>query len=230
MDTVALDKAGLSALKPDLDKIEALKNMQDLLAEAADLKNKGINIMFSDGVGQDDKNSEMMAYRLDQGGLGMPNRDYYFNTDARTATVREAYHAYLFKTFKQLGNDSASAQKNANTVYNLESRLAKSSRKLADLRDPYKNYNKMDLATLNKLTANIDWFSFTKNTGINKIDSVIVGQPEFYTTLSNEIKSTPLDDWKQYFRFHLIQSYAGFLDKTSFDNAFEFRKSLSGAN
>ena len=229
MDTVALDKAGISALKPDLDKIEALKNMQDLLAEAADLKNKGINIMFSDGVGQDDKNSEMMAYRLDQGGLGMPNRDYYFNTDARTATVREAYHAYLFKTFKQLGNDSASAQKNANTVYNLESRLAKSSRKLADLRDPYKNYNKMDLATLNKLTANIDWFSFTKNTGINKIDSVIVGQPEFYTTLSNEIKSTPLDDWKQYFRFHLIQSYAGFLDKTSFDNAFEFRKSLSGA-
>ena len=229
MDTVALDKAGISALKPDLDKIEALKNMQDLLAEAADLKNKGINIMFSDGVGQDDKNSEMMAYRLDQGGLGMPNRDYYFNTDARTATVREAYHAYLFKTFKQLGNDSASAQKNANTVYNLESRLAKSSRKLADLRDPYKNYNKMDLATLNKLTANIDWFSFTKNTGINKIDSVIVGQPEFYTTLSNEIKSTPLDDWKQYFRFHLIQSYAGFLDKTSFENAFEFRKSLSGA-
>ena len=103
MDTVALDKAGITPLQADLDKINAIQNTTDLLHVAADLDKKGVNILFSDYVAQDDKNSEMMAFKLDQGGLGMPNRDYYFKTDERTAKVRTAYKAYLLKTFKQLG-------------------------------------------------------------------------------------------------------------------------------
>ena len=230
MDTVALDKAGITPLQADLDKIKAIQNTTDLLNESAELNKKGVNILFSDYVAQDDKNSEMMAYKLDQGGLGMPNRDYYFKTDERTGKVRTAYKVYLLKTFKQLGNDDAAAQKVADAVYALETKLASASRKLEDLRDPYKNYNKMDLAGLNKLTANINWNDFTKNIGITKIDSVIVGQPEFYTALSNELQKTPIDDWKNYLRFHLVQSYAVYMDKASFGNYFEYRKSLSGAS
>jgi len=229
MDTVALDKAGLSSLKEDLDKITAVQNPNELIILAAQLKRKGVDCLFGDYVAQDDKNSEMMAYKLDQGGLGMPNRDYYFNKDERTLKVRAAYQEYLVKNFKQLGNDDATAQKNAAAVYALEEKLARASRKLADLRDPYKNYNKMDIAGLGKISSNINWADFIKNTGIAKLDSVIVGQPEFYTALSNEVKATPIEDWKNYLRSHLIVSYAAYLDKTSFDNFFNYRKTLTGA-
>ena len=229
MDTVALDKSGISPLKNDLDKINAIQNTTDLVNVAAELKTIGVNCLFGDYVSQDDKNSGMMAYRLDQGGLGMPNRDYYFKTDARTEQVRIAYKQYLQKTFKQLGNDDALAEKKSMAVYALETRLAKASRKLEDLRDPYKNYNKMNAADLNKLAANINWNDFTKNIGITKLDSVIVGQPEFYRALNNEIKFTNIADWKHYLQFHLIQSYSGYLDSTSFNNAFTYARNLSGA-
>ncbi|MBL0359076.1 MAG: M13 family metallopeptidase [Chitinophagaceae bacterium] len=229
MDTGALDKAGLSPLKEDLDKINAVQNTNELILLAAQLKRKGVDCLFGDYVAQDDKNSEMMAYKLDQGGLGMPNRDYYFNKDERTLKVRAAYKEYLVKNFKQLGNDDAAAQKNAAAVYALEEKLAGASRKLADLRDPYKNYNKMDIAGLGKIASNINWADFIKNTGIAKLDSVIVGQPEFYTALSNEVKATPIEDWKNYLRSHLIVSYAGYLDKTSFDNLFNYTRILTGA-
>ena len=229
MDSVALDKAGISPLQNDLGKIDAIQNTNDLVKEVADLKTKGVRCFFGDYVSQDDKNSDVMAYKLDQGGLGMPNRDYYFKTDARTENVRTAYKKYLLKTFEQLGNDSAAAQKKANAVYALETRLAKASRKLEDLRDPYKNYNKMDVAHLSKLASNINWNDFINDIGITKLDSVIVGQPEFYKALNTEIKSTPISDWKSYLQLHLIQSYSGFLDSVSFNNAFDYIQNLSGA-
>jgi putative endopeptidase len=229
MDTVALNKAGIAPLKNDLDAINAIQNTTDLLRVAAELKTKGVNCLFGDYVAQDDKNSEMMAYKLDQGGLGMPNRDYYFKTDERTENIRTAYKQYLLKTFKQLGNDDASAQKDADAVYTLETKLAKASRKLEDLRDPYKNYHKMNVADLTRLATNINWDEFTKNIGIKKLDSAIVGQPEFYTALNNEIRSTNIADWKNYLQFHLIQSYSGYLDSTSFNNAFTYARNLSGA-
>lgn len=230
MDTVALDKAGISPLKADLDKIAALQNTNDMMKLAAEFDKKGVGLLFSDYVAQDDKNSEMMAFKLDQGGLGMPNRDYYFKTDDRTAKVRDAYKNYQLKTFKQLGDNDEQAKKEAEAVFALETRLATASRKLEDLRDPYKNYHKMDIQGLNGLASNIDWNQFVKDIGITKLDSVIVGQPEFYSTLSKEIKTTSLDDWKSYLRMHLMQSFASYLDKTSFDNYFEYRRSLTGAS
>ena len=229
MDSAAIDKAALSPLQADLDRINSITDAASLLKVSAELKRKGVNCLFGDYIAQDDKNSESMAYILSQGGIGMPNRDYYFNSDERTLKVKAAYKDYLLKTFKQLGNDEAAAQKNVEAVYKLEEKLAKASRKLADLRDPYKNYNKMSIDGLGKIAGNINWKDFMATSGINKLDTVIVGQPEFYTALSNEIKSTPIDDWKSYLRFHLVQSFAGYLDKTSVDNAFEYRKTLTGA-
>ncbi len=230
MDTIAINKAGLAPLKNDLDKINATKNIVELLEVAAELKTKGIKFFFNDYVAQDDKNSEVMAFRLDQGGLGMPNRDYYFKTDPRTTAVRNAYKTYLVKTFKQLGNVEALAQKNADAVFLLETKLAKASRKLEDTRDPYTNYNKMDIAGLSKLTAAINWNNFIKNIGIYKLDSVIVGQPEFYTALNKELTTTSIDDWKNYLQFHLILGSARYMDIVTFNNYFDYSKSLSGAD
>jgi len=229
MDSTSIDKQSLQPLQADLDKINSIQSINDLVSVAAGFHSKGINVLFSDYVAQDDKNSDVMAYQLAQGGLGMPNRDYYFNTDERTEGVRKAYQAYLIKTFMQLGNDSVKAKKNAKSVFDLETRLAKSSRKLAALRDPEKNYNKMDIGKLSRLSENLNWSDYLQKTGINKLDSVIVGQPEFYTALNTELKTTPIEDWKNYLRFHLIRASASYLDKTTFNNFFEYRKSLTGA-
>jgi len=230
MDTLSMEKQGLQSLKQDLDNIDKMASSNDLINEAADLHKKGVQVLFRAYVAQDDKNSEAYAFQMMQGGLGMPNRDYYFNTDTRTEGVRNAYTTYLVKTFMQLGNDSATAVKVADDVYNLEKRLANSSRKLAALRDPYKNYNKMSVSGLSELAANIDWKAYLKNIKANKVDSVIIGQPEFYTNLNNEITATALEQWKNYFRFHLIRNNAEYLDKKSFDNNFEYRKSLTGTS
>jgi putative endopeptidase len=229
MDTLSLEKQGLQPLQANFAEISRIQSTKDLLAVAAGFHNKGIDVLFIDYVSQDDKNSEVYAYQMSQGGLGMPNRDYYFNTDARTEGVRKAYKIYLVQTFMQLGNDSLTAVKNTKGVYDLETRLAKSSRKLADLRDPYKNYNKMDVKALNTLSSNIDWVTYFKNINANKIDSVIVGQPEFYATLNHEVQSTSIEDWKNYLRFHVVQSSAPYLDKKTYSNYFTYRKSLSGA-
>jgi putative endopeptidase len=229
MDTLSIEQQGLKPLAADLDQIEHMRSTNDIVNVAADFHIKGVNVLFSDYVAQDDKNSEVYAYQMSQGGLGMPNRDYYFNTDARTAGVRKAYNTYLVKTFMQLGNDTLTASANAKVVYDLETRLAKASRKLAALRDPYKNYNKMDVNGLSRLSSNINWQSYFKKIKVDKIDSVIVGQPEFYTALNNELKNTTIEDWKNYLRFHLISSNAPYLDKKTFGNYFEYRKSLSGA-
>lgn len=237
LDTAEIEKQGLQTLQPDLESINAIKSTADIVNVAASFHKKGIRVLFTDFVGQDDKNSDLMAYQLNQGGLGMPNRDYYFNTDTITSRVRTAYQTYLYKTLRRLSvnstlppNDSTGIKKIADRVYALETRLAKSSRKLADLRDPYKNYNKMSAAGLEHLSANLNWAAYLHKTGIDKLDSVIVGQPEFYTTLNSELKNTPIEDWKNYLRFHLVKNSAAFLDKQNYADFFEYLKSLTGAS
>jgi putative endopeptidase len=226
MDSAGIDKAGLTPLAGEIQKIDAITNTDQLINEAADLHNKGVSCLFSAGVAQDDKHSDVMAVQMSQGGLGLPNRDYYFNADARTVKVRDAYKIYLLKTLRHI--DSANAQKDADEIFALETNLAKASRKLADLRDPYKNYNKMSYSGLAAIAPSVNWALYAKATGYNKVDSVIIGQPEFYTALSNEIKNTPIATWKNYLKVKLISSFASYLDTKTFDERFEYAKSLSG--
>jgi putative endopeptidase len=230
MDSMGIDKNGLGPLRQELDRINSIKTSEDIVGVTAALHTIGIHVLFSDHISQDDKISEQMAYQLGQGGLGMPNRDYYFKTDERTVGVRKAYSAYLFSTFRQLGSDSTAATKKAGSVYALETKLADASRKLADLRDPYRNYNKMDLAALGKISPNFNWHSYLQKIGISALDSVIVGQPEFYTALSKEIKNTSLEDWKDYLRFHLVSGSAAYLDSQTYRNSFDYNRSFTGAS
>jgi putative endopeptidase len=229
MDSAGIEKNKLSPLQPELDRIKGIRTKEDLAEETAALHNIGIDVLFGDYVDQDAKNSETMVYELYQGGLGLPNRDYYFNTDEKTVSVRKAYTHYLFRTFEQLGADSAGASQKSNAVYQLETRLAKASRKRSDLRDPYKNYHKMNMASLKELSPQFNWSTFLHQIGIPKLDSVIVDQPEFYTALDNEIKNTPMDEWKDYLRFHLIMGSAAFLDSQTYNLYFDYRTSLTGA-
>lgn len=229
MDSVKIEEQGLKPLQPYLDKIAAITDVKSLVATVAELKRIGSSTLFTDYILQDDKNSERMVYRLNQGGIGLPEREYYFKTDSATLKIRSAYQQYIAKVLTMSGEDSTSAIKSAQNILMLETNLAKASRKLEDLRDPYRNYNIMAVTKLGTISTNIDWSNFLNITGIKNIDSVIVGQPEFFSALNNLLKTTPIEIWKSVLKFNLISDFSGSLPDAYGKEAFNFNKLLSGA-
>ena len=218
MDTIAINKAGISPLKSEFAKIDAIKDVPSLVASIAHLHTIGASPAFSFYLGQDDKISTKYALFLGQGGLGLGNRDYYFNTDEQTVKIRTEYVKHLQAMLKLIGQNEASAT----SIMKLETDLAKASRKLEDLRDPIKNYNKMTVASLGKMTSNINWNSMFPVLGVAKADSVIVGQPEFYKALNTFVKSYSIDDWKMYLKWDLVNSYAAYLNSDIEKQNFKF--------
>ena len=218
MDSIAINKAGISALKSEFAKIDAIKDIPSLVISIAHLHTIGASPAFSFYIGQDDKISTKYALFLGQGGLGLGNRDYYFNTDEQTVKIRTEYVKHLQAMLKLIGQNEAGAT----SIMKLETDLAKASRKLEDLRDPVKNYNKMTVASLGKITSNINWNSIFPVLGVAKADSVIVGQPEFYKTLNTFVKSYSIEDWKTYLKWDLVNSYAPYLNSTIEKQNFKF--------
>ncbi len=226
MDSLGIDKQGLDPIKPELEKINDIKNIDDLISVIALLKREGVNAMFSMGVGQDDKNSDAWALDLWQGGLGLPNREYYFRQDARTENIRKEYKKHVAKVFELLGDDETDALKKSADIYTMELFLADSSRKLEDLRDPYKNYNKMSIDELQTLAPALGWKNVLVTIGADKLDSVIVGQPEFYRQLQNALKKYSIDQWKSYLKWHLINAFAQELNHEFADEDFHFKGTI----
>jgi putative endopeptidase len=211
MDTIAINKAGIAPLKDELSKIDAITDTQTLLTSMAHLHTIGASPGFSFYVGQDDKISTKYAVFFSQGGLGLGDRNYYFDTDKETTNIRIEYIKHLQAMSKFLGNDDAKSAKNAAVIMKLETDLAKASRKLEALRDPKANYNKMALADFNKTTPNMAWDKALPLMGIAKVDSIIVGQPEFYKSLNTVIKSYSIADWKTYLKWDLLNSFSKYL-------------------
>jgi putative endopeptidase len=229
IDTITIDKLGITALKPELDKIDAVNDVPSLLNLISHLHTIGANPAFSFYVGQDDKISTKYALFFSQGGLGLGNRDYYFNVDKETVAIRREYVKHLEAMSKLIGNIDFVAKKNAITIMKLETDLAKASRKLESLRDPIKNYNKMSLAKFKSVTPNIAWEKVLPELGIIKADSVIVGQPEFYIALNKMITSYSIVDWKTYLKWDLVNSYASYLSSDIEKQNFKFYSTvLSG--
>lgn len=226
MDSAGIEKQGISPVKADLDRIAAIKDLQGVLDEVALQQTYGIGTLFGNYVFQDEKNSEEQALHLYQGGIGLPDRDYYFNTDSRNTNIRKEYKAHLQRMFKLLGNDDATATKNMESVYALEENLAKNSRKIEALRDPYKNYNKMDLAALDKLAPSMKFTDLFAKMKMPQVKSAIVGQPEFYTAVEKLLKTTPIDTWKAYLTWNFISSYASELSSPFAKEDFHFFRTV----
>ena len=223
LDTVDIEKAGITPLQEQLALIDKAQNAQDILNAAAILTTTGTRNVLGMRVGQDDKNSSKMMVQLGQTGLGLPNRDYYYKTDARTTRIRTDYtDKYLPTMLKLSGWDEQKAIAGAKSAYAIEKFLADSSRKLEDLRDPYHNYNKITIAQLNALTPDINWTGLFKTMELKPVDSVIVGQPEYYRAVNKALKSFSADDWKAYLRLKLITSYAPYLSNAVADESFRF--------
>lgn len=222
MDTVAIDKAGLTPLNDVLARIDKIQNTDGLLKEIAKLHTQGLAQVFGFYISPDDKNVTQQIVQMYQGGLGMPDRDYYFNKDERSAKIRNAYKSYLVKTLGMMGMDEATANKTAADIYALEEKLAAASLTRTEMRDPYKVYNKFSLEGLNNITPGMDWKSILADMKVTGEDSVIVGMPKFMAEVSKQLKNTPVDVWKNYLKFHIVNDMAPYLS-SDFDNArFDF--------
>ncbi|HPH84848.1 MAG TPA: M13 family metallopeptidase [Ferruginibacter sp.] len=229
MDSAKIEADGLKPIQPLLDKVNAITDIPTMLSTVAELKKLGSSTLFSDFVSQDAKKSDLMAYQLWQGGITLPEREYYFKNDSATIHIRNEYTKHISKMLSMAGEDTAKATAAAKNILALETKLATASRKIEDLRDPYKNYNKMAITDLGKMAGSVDWVNYLKNTGVNSVDSVIVGQPEFFNALNTALSATPIDVWKQYIRFNLLNDMAGVLPDAYGNQAFNFNKLFSGA-
>lgn len=227
MDTNTIEKNGLKDLQPELDRINKISNLKDLTEAVAYFNTIGVPLFFDFGIYQDLMNSDKNIIYLYQGGLGLPNRDYYFNTDQRTSEIRKEYQNNFIKNIFTFSTDKTTEFNfSADAIFKLEEKMAKSSRKLEDLRDAYANYNKKSIQDLQKLTPNFDWNLYFKELNIQKIDSVIVGQPEFFIALNNLLQEQNLKTLKNYMQYHLIANYAPYLNKAIDEVDFNFYSKL----
>lgn len=229
MDTATIEKLGISPLTEEINKIKAVKDIPTLLASIAHLHSIGANPAFSIYVAQDDKISDKYAVFLSQGGLTLGNRDYYFNTDKETENIRNEYVKHIQAMAELAGYSKEIAQQNAAIIMKMETEMAQNSRKLEALRDPIKNYNKMSLEAFSATTPNIDWKEITTSIGLKNVDSLIVGQPEFYKALNQMVKSYSIENWKTYLEWQLLDGYAGYLN-SAFEkqNFYFFSTVMSG--
>ncbi|MDP4115729.1 MAG: M13 family metallopeptidase [Bacteroidota bacterium] len=223
MDTVSIEKLGLKPLKSELDLINSVKNKKDLYKAIATLQKEGVNLVFGVFVDQDAMNSDRYSIYLWQDGLGLPNRDYYFRNDARTENIRNEYKKHLSNMLALLKDKNLSPEKDAAIVYKIESFLADSSRKLEDLRDPYKNYNKMTLNELSAISSNIDWKVILTGEGIKDFDYIVVGQPEFVKQINAAFNKFSIPEWKAYMKWQLVNSFANCLGSSFEQERFHFR-------
>src|SRR5438552_14878566 len=227
MDTVTINARGYDPVKPILAHIDSISDIASLMKFVAGEAKVYNTSVLAFGVGPDNKNSNINIAHVNQSGIGLPERDYYFKTDPSSIAIQQAYRDYLTKLFELTGSDSVTAKKDAGVVYNLDKQLATSHKTNIELRDVNANYNKMAVADLAKRQPNIGWLNVLNDLGA-KTDSIDVSQPAYYDKLNTALKSIPISDWKLYLKAYSLDTYADALNKPFVDAAFEFTKALSG--
>ncbi|MFY8213222.1 MAG: M13 family metallopeptidase [Flavobacterium sp.] len=222
MDSLRIEQMGIQPIQSELKIINACTNLGQVVQTFAFLHRLGMQPGFTFYVAQDDKNSTKNALFMSQGGLSLGNRDYYFNTDAETVKIRSEFPKHVAKMFELTGVSAAKSQENAARILALETDVAKFSRKLEDLRDPNRNYNKMTMSQFQRLSPAVAWNDLFPLMGIAKADSVIVGQPEFFKNLDQLLAKYTVEDWKVYLKWNVISSYAPYLNSALAAEDFRF--------
>ena len=227
MDSITIENRGYEPVKPYLQKIDSINDAAGIMAFVSQLQLDNDNPLIGQAVAADDKNSSMNIAVYFQSGLGLPDRDYYFKTDAQTQQVVDAYKLYMKKLFMLTGDDSTKASIEVAGVFDLEKQMAASHKTQVELRDPQSNYHKMAVADLNKQEPVIGWTNMLSSIGIN-VDSVNVSQPAYYAKLNELLQSVPVETWKSYLRFHVLADAAPALSSPFVNTQFDYSKTLSG--
>ena len=226
MDTDAIEKGGTAPLAPLFAAINAAHDVPSLVTAIATLQRDGVDAGVPFGARPDTKDSSKQIAAIAFGGLGLPDRDYYFNEGDRAATIRTAYKTYVSTQFQNLGDDPAKAGAEADAVIALETALAKATPKRADLRDPYKLYNPTPVDKLPALAPHMPWKTFFATYGPPAFTTVNVSVPAYVTAYDEQLAATPVDTWKTYMRFHAVDAYANSLPKRFEDASHAFRSGV----
>lgn len=230
MDTAAIEKRGLTPIEPAWSEIAKLSASNQIAGLLSELENQGTpDGFFEFGVEQDEKNSSEQIAALDQGGLSLPDREYYLNAAAHYAAIRAEYIDHMKKMFTLAGDTPDEAAKEAGAVMRIETAMAKASLSRTERRNPENVYHIYTVADLQKLSPDFDWVTYFWETGIRHFDTLNVATPEYFKSLSTLIETEPLDAWKSYLRWHVLHGEASYLPKAFFDANFDFfRKTLAG--
>jgi putative endopeptidase len=223
MDVAAINKRGLEPLQPELERIAKLKNKSELTALLAHFQLINVNAFLGFGEQQDFKDATQQIAVVDQGGLGLPERDYYFRTGDAAEKTRKEYVQHVTNMLKLMGEPEATAASDAQKIMQLETALAKVSMDITTQRDPNKVYHMMQVSELEKLTPNIDWPKFLVEGGAPAVTRVNVANPEFFKGLSALLNSTDMGTIKAYLRWQLINGVQGIVLPQAFDEeGFDF--------
>jgi endothelin-converting enzyme/putative endopeptidase len=220
MDEKRIDEKGITPLKPELAKIAEMKSKSDLASVAAGMTDD--NVLFGFGSTQDYRDASQEIAEADQGGLGLPDRDYYFKDDAKSVELRKEYVAHVQKMFELLGDQPEVAAKEAQTVMNIETALAKGSMTRVERRDPTNLDHKMTSAEIEKVSPDFEWKVYFAKVGLPALNSLNVTSPNFFKVMNEEIAKESLADWKVYLRWHLVHSYAPYLSEPFVNENFAF--------
>lgn len=230
MDEDAINKKGAAVLKPEFDRIDAVKGKADLPDLLAHLHLLQVNVLFNFSSGPDFKNAEEVIAQADQGGLSLPERDYYLKTDPKSAELQKAYVQHVTNMFKLLGDSPEKAAAEADVVMKIETALAKGSMEIVKRREPTNIYHKMTEQEWQQLTPSLSFTKYLTDIGAPSLTSLNVAVPDFFKVLDTELKDVSLDDLKTYFRWHVVHSQARMLPTPFVDENFNFfGKTLTGA-
>ena len=229
MDESAINKEGTGPLKAEMKAITALKSKKDLAQEAIRLHRLGVNVLFSFGSDQDFKDATQVIAEADQGGLSLPDKDYYLKDDAKSVDLRKKYGDHVEKMFELLGDPADKSAAEAKTVLETETLLAKGALDRTSRREPTKVYHKMTAKELAALSPDFGWNVYLEGVGAPSTQVLNVTEPEFFKQMNTALQATSLDDWKTYLRWHLVHANVAMLPAAFVDENFNFfSRELSG--
>jgi putative endopeptidase len=229
MDTKVIEDQGLKPLESDLRRIDSIRDTASLVDTGAYLQTKGVNALFGFGSSQDFKDSTQVIGAAQQGGLGLPDRDYYTRDDEESKKLREQYVQHIAKMLTRMGDAPEKSAQEAKAILAVETSLAKASMTKVELRDPQKVYHKMSVSDAQALTPHLSWNDYFRVMGSAKLAEINMAQPDFFKALDGMLTSVPLTDWKSYYRWQLIDRSARQLSDPFVQENFEFNgRVLSG--
>jgi putative endopeptidase len=229
MDSVSIEKQGIAPLKPYINRINAMQNNNEVVMMAGSMQKIAATALFQMYVDADQKNSTINILNLYQGGMGLPDRDYYFRTDARSEKIRQGYLEYISRINVLLGSSPEDASRAAQTIMKIETEMAKAAMTRVEQRDPYATYHKMTVGELTARHPNLNWKMYLGSMGFPAMQEVVVAQPKFFDRINGLLDSVKVEDWKLYLRFHFISNASNLIsadyEKANFDF---YSKSLQG--
>ena len=229
MDSLTIEKLGFSPIQADLNQINAIQFKSQIVTEIARMRKTGAGSpLFSFYVGQDRKQVEKMVPQLGQGGTSLPDRDLYLKSDARSLKIQEGFKIYVSTLFELIGTSPAQAKANAETIYQLEKKLAEAQMSRLEMRDPYKTYNKFAFNEFNQKTPAFNWALTFQDFGITAPDSVLVSAPKFYESVNKMLIETPIESWKTYLTWNLLKGSSSYLSSPFVNASFTFNQVVSG--